>query len=114
MTTIYHNPRCSKSRASLELLQSKGINPTIIKYLDTPPDRNELAQILEKLGLQAEQIVRKGERLYEELGLKSKMLSHQQWIDILVENPQLIERPIVVNGRKAAIGRPIERVIDIL
>ena len=114
MTTIYHNPRCSKSRASLELLESKGIKPTIIKYLDTPPDKDELSQILEKLGLQAEQIVRKGERLYGELGLKNKTLSHQQWIEILVENPQLIERPIVVNGQKAAIGRPIERVIDIL
>jgi arsenate reductase len=114
MTTIYHNPRCSKSRASLEMLEAKGVNPTIIKYLDTPPDKNELAAILHKLGLQAEQIVRKGEALFTELGLNDKTLSNEEWIEVLVQNPQLIERPIVVSGNKAAIGRPIERVIDIL
>ncbi len=114
MTTIYHNPRCSKSRASLEMLEAKGIKPTIIKYLDTPPSRNELSEILEKLGLRAEQIVRKGEALFGELGLNNKILSNNDWIDILVQNPKLIERPIVVSGDKAAIGRPIERVIDIL
>ena len=114
MTTIYHNPRCSKSRASLEMLETKGIKPTIIRYLDTPPSRNELSEILEKLGLQAEQIVRKGETLFGELGLNDKILSNNDWIDVLVQNPKLIERPIVVNGNKAAIGRPIERVIDIL
>lgn len=114
MTTIYHNPRCSKSRASLAMLETKGINPTIIKYLDTPPSKTELAEILDKLGLQAEQIVRKGESLFTELGLKSKKLSNEEWIEVLTQNPKLIERPIVVNGNKAAIGRPIERVIDIL
>ncbi len=114
MTTIYHNPRCSKSRASLEMLEAKGINPTVIKYLDTPPDKTELADILDKLGLQAEQIVRKGEALFTELGLNDKTLSNEEWIGVLTQNPQLIERPIVVNGNKAAIGRPIERVIDIL
>lgn len=114
MTTIYHNPRCSKSRASLEMLEAKGIKPTIIRYLDTPPDKSELAQILDKLGLQAEQIVRKGETLFGELGLNDKTLSNDDWIDVLVQNPKLIERPIVVSGDKAAIGRPIERVIDIL
>jgi len=114
MTTIYHNPRCSKSRASLEMLEAKGVNPTIIKYLDTPPNKAELTEILDKLGLQAEQIVRKGEALFSELGLKGKALSNEEWIDVLAQNPKLIERPIVVNGSKAAIGRPIERVIDIL
>jgi len=114
MTTIYHNPRCSKSRASLELLEAKGISPTIIKYLETPPDAKELAEVLDKLGLQAEQIVRKGEALYKELGLADKCLSNQEWIQILADNPKLIERPIVVNGDKAAIGRPIEAVINIL
>ena len=114
MTTIYHNPRCSKSRASLEMLEEKGVNPTIIKYLDTPPNKQELAEILGKLGLQAEQIVRKGEALFSELGLNDKTLSNEEWIEILAQNPKLIERPIVVNGNKAAIGRPIERVIDIL
>jgi len=114
MTTIYHNPRCSKSRASLEMLEAKGINPTIIKYLDTPPDKAELTEILGKLGLQAEQIVRKGEALYTELSLNDKTLSNEEWIEVLAQHPRLIERPIVVSGKKAAIGRPIERVIDIL
>ena len=114
MTTIYHNPRCSKSRASLEMLEAKGIKPTIIRYLDTPPSRSELSEILDKLGLQAEQIVRKGEALFGELRLNDKTLSNNDWIDVLVQNPKLIERPIVISGNKAAIGRPIERVIDIL
>ena len=114
MTTIYHNPRCSKSRASLEMIQAKGITPTIIKYLETPPDKQQLTDILGKLGLQAEQIVRKGEALFKELGFGDKTLNNEEWIDVLAEHPQLIERPIVVNGNKAAIGRPIEKVIDIL
>jgi len=114
MTTIYHNPRCSKSRASLEMLESKGIKADIVHYLDTPPSAAELKEILSKLGLQAEQIVRKGESLYKELGLHEKNLSHDEWIETLVANPKLIERPIVVNGDKAAIGRPIEDVINIL
>ena len=114
MTTIYHNPRCSKSRASLEMLEAKGITPTIVKYLETPPNIDELTQVLSKLGLKAEQIVRKGEALYKELGLAEKTLSNEEWISVLVENPQLMERPIVVNGDKAAIGRPIEAVINIL
>ena len=114
MTTIYHNPRCSKSRASLEMLEAKGITPTIVKYLETPPNVDELTKVLSKLGLKAEQIVRKGEALYKELGLAGKTLSNEEWISVLVENPQLMERPIVVNGDKAAIGRPIEAVINIL
>ena len=114
MLTIYHNPRCSKSRASLQLLEEKGLNPTIIKYLETPPNREELTEVLDKLGLPAEQIVRKGEALFKELGLKEKTLSNDQWIDLLVEHPRLIERPIVVHNDRAAIGRPIERVVEIL
>lgn len=114
MTTIYHNPRCSKSRASLQALEERGIEPTIVKYLETPPDKQELTDILDKLGLQAEQIVRKGEALFKELDLQNKSLNNDEWIEVLVENPKLIERPIVVNGSKAAIGRPIENVIDIL
>ena len=114
MLTIYHNPRCSKSRASLALLEEKGLNPTIIKYLETPPNREELTALLDKLGLPAEQIVRKGEALFKELGLKDRTLSNDEWIDILVEHPKLIERPIVVHGDRAAIGRPIERVVEIL
>jgi len=96
------------------MLEARGINPTIIKYLDTPPDIAELTEILDKLGLRAEQIVRKGEALFTELGLNDKSLSNEEWIEVLAQNPRLIERPIVVSGNKAAIGRPIERVIDIL
>lgn len=114
MTTIYHNPRCSKSRASLQALEERGIEPTIVKYLETPPDKQELTDILDKLGLQAEQIVRKGEALFKELDLQNKSLNNDEWIEVLVKNPKLIERPIVVNGSRAAIGRPIENVIDIL
>lgn len=114
MLTIYHNPRCSKSRASLSMLEEKGLNPTIIKYLETPPDRQELTEILDKLGIPAEQLVRKGEALFKELGLEDKTLSNDEWIELLVQNPRLIERPIVVHNNKAAIGRPIERVIEIL
>ena len=114
MTTIYHNPRCSKSRASLAALEERGIEPTIIKYLETPPSREELREVLKKLGMNAEQIVRKGEALYKELGLKDKQLSNEEWIDVLAANPKLIERPIVVNGNRAAIGRPLEAVIEIL
>ena len=114
MLTIYHNPRCSKSRASLALLEEKGLKPTIVKYLETPPDKQELTAVLDKLGLPAEQIVRKGEALFKELGLKDRTLSNDEWIDILVEHPKLIERPIVVHGDRAAIGRPIERVAEIL
>lgn len=96
------------------MLQTKGITPTIIKYLETPPDKQQLTEILSKLGLQAEQIVRKGESLFKALGLVEKTLSNEEWIDVLAANPQLIERPIVVHGNKAAIGRPIEKVIEIL
>lgn len=96
------------------MLEAKGITPNIVKYLETPPNVEELTEVLNKLGLKAEQIVRKGEARYKELGLSDKTLSNEQWISILVENPQLMERPIVVNGDKAAIGRPIEAVIDIL
>ena len=114
MTTIYHNPRCSKSRASLEMLEAKGITPDIVKYLETPPTQEELTEVLNKVGLKAEQIVRKGEARYKQLGLAEKNLSNDEWISVLVDNPQLMERPIVVNGDKAAIGRPIEAVINIL
>jgi arsenate reductase len=96
------------------MLESKGIKAEIVHYLDTPPSVAELEGILVKLGMQAEQIVRKGEALYKELGLHEKTLSNDEWIETLVANPKLIERPIVVNGNMAAIGRPIENVINIL
>jgi arsenate reductase (glutaredoxin) len=112
--TIYHNPRCSKSRQTLALLEEKGVRPKIVEYLKTPPSAAELKRILKKLGLAGRDIVRKGEPAYAELGLKGKDLDEDALIALMVENPILIERPIVVAGDKAAIGRPPEAVLEIL
>lgn len=114
MTTIYHNPRCSKSRASLQLLENNATDFKLVAYLDTPPSEAELTEILSLLGISAKQLVRTGESLYRELGLGEQDLNEAEWITILVKNPQLIERPIVVHNGKAAIGRPIENVIELL
>ncbi len=112
--TIYHNPRCSKSRQTLELLEKKGVKPNVVKYLETPPSIAELKSILEKLGLKARDIVRKGEARFEELGLKGHDAADDELLGLMVKNPILIERPIVVHGDKAAIGRPPEAVLKIL
>lgn len=114
MITIYHNPRCSKSRQTLQLLVDKGLEPDIILYLDTPPDKATLTSLLGKLGLKARQLLRKGEDAYQDNNLKNPELSEEQLIDFMVKYPKLIERPIVVNGKKAALGRPPEAVLDIL
>lgn len=114
MITIYHNPRCSKSRQTLELLKSKGEEVKIIEYLKTPPSFEELDGILKKLKMEPQEIVRKKEEVYEKLGLKDKSLSRSQWIEILLKNPVLIERPIVLKGSKAALGRPPEKALEIL
>ena len=111
---IYHNPRCSKSRQTLELLKDKGLQLEVIEYLKTPPTLEELDNILKKLKLEPDQIVRKKEELCQELDLAKKKLSRQEWLKVLVKNPILIERPIVVNGNKAAIGRPPEKILEIL
>lgn len=111
---IYHNPRCSKSRATLALLREKGIEPRIVEYLKTPPSREELEAILARLGMQPRDLMRKKEKIYKELGLDDPDLSRDQLIDAMLENPILIERPIVVFGDKAAIGRPPEKVLEIL
>ncbi|WP_462154814.1 arsenate reductase (glutaredoxin) [Pseudoalteromonas piscicida] len=111
---IYHNPRCSKSRETLALLESNGVNPTVIEYLKTPIDNDTLANLLSKLGFSsAHQLVRSKETLYKELGL-SKDSDEAALRTAMLENPKLIERPIVVKGDKAAIGRPPESVLDIL
>ncbi|CAM4338725.1 arsenate reductase (glutaredoxin) [Pseudoalteromonas maricaloris] len=111
---IYHNPRCSKSRETLALLESNGVNPTVIEYLKTPIDSDTLANLLSKLGFSsAHQLVRSKETLYKELGL-SKDSDEATLRTAMLENPKLIERPIVVKGDKAAIGRPPESVLDIL
>ena len=113
-TRILHNPRCSKSRATLALLQERGIEPEIIYYLETPPDASELRTILGQLGLHAMELMRKGEAEYRALGLGDESLTEEQLITAMVENPRLIERPIVLANGRAAIGRPPESVLSIL
>ena len=112
--SIYHNPRCSKSRQTLELLNEKGIEPDVVEYLNTPPDKNELTRILSLLGIGPRELMRKGESEYREQGLDNPDLSDEQLIDAMISTPKLIERPIVITGNKAAIGRPPEKVLDIL
>jgi len=112
---IYHNPRCSKSRETLKLLQAQGIEPEIIEYLKTPPSAGELADILDKLGLDdPRELMRKKEKEYKENNLDDASLSREQLIAAMVEFPRLIERPIVLANNKAAIGRPPENVLAIL
>ena len=107
--TIYHNPRCTKSRATLALLNERGIEPKVVEYLQTPPTAKELKAIVAKLGIKPEELVRKGEDIYKEK-FAGKTLTDAQWIQALAANPILIERPIVVRGDKAVIGRPPENV----
>jgi len=111
--TIYHNPRCSKSRQALELLKEKSIEPEVVEYLKTPPNAAELKDILSKLGLSPDELMRKKEAIYKELGLAG-VSDENELITAMVNNPKLIERPIVIKGDKAAIGRPPESVLDIL
>jgi len=113
-TTIYHNPRCSKSRATLALLRENGIEPRIVRYLETPPDARALKHLTALLGCSMRDIMRTGEDLYRQLGLQDGAQSEQQLIDIVAANPRLLERPIVVNGRRAALGRPPHNVLSIL
>jgi arsenate reductase (glutaredoxin) len=112
--TIYHNPRCSKSRQTLQLLEARGIKPTIVDYLKDPPSTAELRAILNKLGLRPGNLLRRSEPRYAELELKERDLSDDALIELMAANPILIERPIVVSGSKAAIGRPPEKVLEIL
>jgi arsenate reductase len=112
--TIYHNPRCSKSRQALQLLRERGVEPEIYEYLKTPPDATTLSQVLEMLGLEPRELMRKKEKEYKELGLNNPELSREQLIAAMVEHPKLIERPIVIKEGKAALGRPPEHVLDVL
>jgi arsenate reductase (glutaredoxin) len=112
--TIYHNPRCSKSRETLKLIEARGLKPKVIEYLRTPPSATELKAILKKLGVKPQDIVRKSEPLYAELGIKGRALDDDALIALMVANPILIERPIVLSGGRAAIGRPPENVLKIL
>ncbi|HHB12904.1 MAG TPA: arsenate reductase (glutaredoxin) [Chromatiales bacterium] len=111
---IYHNPRCSKSRQTLQLLKDNNIEPEVVKYLETPPDREELQRILDMLGLEPRELMRRKEKEYKELGLDDPGLTRDQLIDAMVEHPRLIERPIVVKDGRAAIGRPPEKVLELL
>jgi arsenate reductase len=111
--TIWHNPRCSKSRNAVTLLEEKGIDADVVKYLDTPPSKEELKEVLKMLGISARELMRTKEAIYKELDLK-EVSDEAQLIEAMVEHPKLIERPIVIKDGKAAIGRPIENIIDLL
>lgn len=111
--TIWHNPRCSKSRNAVTLLEEKGIEADVVKYLDTPPSKEALVEILQKLGLTAREMMRTKEAVYKELNLKDEK-NEEKLIEAMVENPKLIERPIVIKDGKAAIGRPIENIVTLL
>lgn len=110
--TIYHNPRCSKSRETLALLEEQGVKPEIVLYMDNPLTEGELSLLLAKLGLRPSELVRRKEAVFKDLGLKDA--SEDAVLASMVENPRLIERPIVVNNDKAALGRPPEAVLAIL
>ena len=112
--TIYHNPKCSKSRQTLELLSAKGITPTIIEYIKNPPTVEKLKEILSQLGIAPRDLMRKKEDIYKELDLGILSLSDKDLIDLMIEHPILIERPIVIANGKAVLGRPPEQVLDIL
>jgi arsenate reductase (glutaredoxin) len=111
--TIFHNPRCGKSRAALALLQDRQVELEIVEYLKTPPTKDELRVLLEKLRMKPEQLVRKGEEAYKQK-YAGRTLTDEQWLDALAKDPILIERPIVVKGREAVIGRPPENVVALL
>ena len=113
--TIYHNPRCSKSRETLSLLKDNGIDPDVVLYLETPPDSTTLHKLLTMLGMNsARELMRQKEDLYKDLNLSDSQLSEEALIQAMVDNPKLIERPIVVANGKARIGRPPEDVLEIV
>ncbi|PIQ48068.1 MAG: arsenate reductase (glutaredoxin) [Cytophagales bacterium CG12_big_fil_rev_8_21_14_0_65_40_12] len=113
MLKIYHNPRCQKSRQTLQLIQESGAEYAIVEYLNNIPTKDELKSLLKKLGMPAESLVRKSEQLFKD-EFKGKDFSETEWIQIMVEHPKLIERPIVVKGDKAVLGRPPENVTRFL
>ncbi|HQQ64101.1 MAG TPA: arsenate reductase (glutaredoxin) [Pseudomonadales bacterium] len=114
MTSFYHNPRCSKSRQALALLEEHGIRPDIVLYIDNPPDAKTLKVVLKKLGVSARTLLRKGEDEYKSLGLDNPRLKDAELIDAMCKYPRLIERPVFINGSKAVVGRPPEKVLEIL
>lgn len=113
MATIYHNPRCSKSRQTLELLKSNGLEPQVILYLQDTPNKPTLIKLIDQLGISAEQLVRKSEAEFKD-HFASKQLSEDDYIEAMLSHPKLIERPIVVIGERAVLGRPPENVLDLM
>lgn len=111
--TIWHNPRCSKSRNALNLLEEKNIDANVVKYLDETPSKDELKDILNKLNMTAQDLMRKGEDVYKELDLKNET-NEEKLLDAMIENPKLIERPVIIRGKKAVIARPIENLEELL
>ena len=112
--TIYHNPKCSKCRETLGILNSKGIEPTIVEYLKTPPSKVELKEIIQRLNIQPTELIRFKEEKAKELGISTTDdLTLEEWISILTENPVLIERPIVISDKGVIIGRPPENVLSL-
>ncbi len=112
--TIYHNPRCSKSRQTLALIRDHGVEPEIVRYLERPPSPDELKRIIDRLGVPVREIMRSAESEYRELGLADESLDDQALIEAICAHPKLLQRPIVVHGERARIGRPPESVRDIL
>lgn len=111
---IYHNPACSKSRATLALLEENDVQPEIINYLETPPSIDEIKSLLDKLGLQLNDIIRRSEDDFDTLGLGDETLSEEIVLDLLQKHPHLLQRPIVVKDNKAIIGRPPENVLELI
>lgn len=112
--TIYHNPRCSKSRQTLQLLEEHGVTPDIVLYLEQPPSKQQLKTLLGQLAITARGLLRKGEDEYREQGLNDTTLSDEKLLEAMVAHPKLIERPIVVKGKHAVLGRPPENVLALL
>ena len=110
---IYHNARCSKSRSACEIVAGRGIEAHIVEYLKTPPSRDELRAVLQKLGMKASELVRRGEEECKQ-HYAGRTLTEDEWLDALIEHPILIERPIVVRGERAVVGRPPEKVLELL
>lgn len=111
---IWHNPRCSKSRQTLALLEENGVTPDVVLYLESVPSKQDIKAVLSKLGIEPRALLRNGEDAYKELNLKDKSLSDDVLLDAMVSHPKLIQRPIVINGGKAKLGRPPEDVLEII
>ena len=111
---LFHNPRCSKSREALALLRERGVEPVVVEYLKQPPTAAKIDALLQQLGLEPRQLMRKGEAVYKELGLDAPALTRSALIEAMAQNPILIERPIATDGKRAVLGRPPEKVLELL